>query len=35
LSLVAAVVDLHDAAVTLADNAPGLRVEVLFPKAPS
>lgn len=33
LSLVAAVVDLHDAAVSLSDNAPGLRVEVLFPKA--
>jgi len=33
LSLVAAVADLHDATVELADNGPGLRVTVRFPKA--
>jgi signal transduction histidine kinase len=32
LSLVAAITELHDAKVTLGDNAPGLRVEVAFPK---
>jgi signal transduction histidine kinase len=31
LSLVAAIVDLHGAKIALADNAPGLRVEVSFP----
>ncbi|MGB3247287.1 MAG: HAMP domain-containing sensor histidine kinase [Sulfitobacter sp.] len=30
LSLVAAVADLHDATLVLADNAPGLRIEVSF-----
>ena len=33
LSLVAAIAELHGAAVNLADNAPGLRVEVSFPRA--
>jgi signal transduction histidine kinase len=33
LSLVAAIAELHGAAVELADNAPGLRVEVSFPRA--
>ncbi len=33
LSLVAAVAELHGAAVELNDNAPGLRVEVSFPRA--
>ncbi|HWK37566.1 MAG TPA: sensor histidine kinase, partial [Hyphomicrobium sp.] len=32
LSLVAAVADLHGATVTLADNGPGLCVEVSFPR---
>lgn len=32
LSLVAAIADLHGAAVELADNAPGLRVTVSFPR---
>ena len=32
-SLVAAIAELHGAAVNLADNAPGLRVEVSFPRA--
>jgi signal transduction histidine kinase len=31
LSLVAAIVDLHGAKIALADNAPGLRVEISFP----
>jgi signal transduction histidine kinase len=31
LSLVSAIVDLHGAKIALADNAPGLRVEVSFP----
>lgn len=31
LSLVAAIVDLHGAKIALADNTPGLRVEVSFP----
>jgi signal transduction histidine kinase len=31
LSLVSAVCDLHDACLTLADNNPGARVEVVFP----
>ena len=33
LSLVAAIAELHGAAVELDDNAPGLRVEVSFPRA--
>lgn len=33
LSLVAAIAELHGAAVALADNGPGLRVEVSFPRA--
>lgn len=33
LSLVAAIAELHGAAVELSDNAPGLRVEVSFPRA--
>ncbi len=33
LSLVAAIAELHGAAVGLADNAPGLRIEVSFPRA--
>ncbi len=33
LSLVAAIAELHGAAVELADNAPGLRVEVSFPRS--
>jgi signal transduction histidine kinase len=33
LSLVAAIAELHGAAIELADNAPGLRVEVSFPRA--
>jgi signal transduction histidine kinase len=33
LSLVAAIAELHGAAVELKDNAPGLRVEVAFPRA--
>lgn len=33
LSLVAALVDYHDATLTLADNVPGLRVVVTFPDA--
>jgi signal transduction histidine kinase len=33
LSLVAAIAELHGASVALADNKPGLRVEVAFPKA--
>jgi signal transduction histidine kinase len=33
LSLVAAIAELHGATVTLLDNAPGLRVEVSFPRA--
>jgi signal transduction histidine kinase len=33
LSLVAAIVELHRAKITLADNAPGLRVDVRFPTA--
>jgi signal transduction histidine kinase len=33
LSLVAAIAELHGAAVALTDNAPGLRVEVSFPRA--
>lgn len=33
LSLVAAIAELHGATVELADNAPGLRVEVQFPRA--
>lgn len=33
LSLVAAIVDLHGAKITLADSTPGLRVEVRFPAA--
>ncbi|HVZ04823.1 HAMP domain-containing sensor histidine kinase [Hyphomicrobium sp.] len=33
LSLAAAIADLHGAKITLADNAPGLRVEVSFPAA--
>jgi signal transduction histidine kinase len=33
LSLVAAIAELHGAAVELNDNAPGLRVEVSFPRA--
>lgn len=33
LSLVAAIADLHGAKVDLSDNAPGLRVEVSFPRA--
>ncbi|HEY8194012.1 MAG TPA: ATP-binding protein [Hyphomicrobium sp.] len=33
LSLVAAIAELHGAKVALADNAPGLRVEVSFPAA--
>jgi signal transduction histidine kinase len=32
LSLVAAIAELHGAAVELADNAPGLRIEVSFPR---
>jgi signal transduction histidine kinase len=32
LSLVAAIAELHGAAVALTDNAPGLRVEVSFPR---
>ena len=32
LSLVAAIADLHGAGVELADNSPGLRVEVSFPR---
>ena len=35
LALVKAVVDLHGAKITLADNTPGLRVEVSFPAASS
>jgi signal transduction histidine kinase len=35
LSLVAAVARLHRATLDLADNAPGLRVMVTFPKAPA
>lgn len=31
LSLVAAICDLHDAVLTLEDNAPGLRVRIAFP----
>jgi len=33
LALVKAIADLHDARLELADNAPGLRVELYFPKA--
>lgn len=33
LSLVAAIVDLHDAKITLGDNAPGLSVTIEFPVA--
>jgi signal transduction histidine kinase len=33
LSLVAAIAKRHDAKLSLADNAPGLRVAVLFPLA--
>jgi len=33
LSLAAAIADLHGAAVELLDNAPGLRIEVSFPRA--
>ena len=33
LSLVMAIAELHGAGVALADNAPGLRVEVAFPRA--
>lgn len=33
LSLVAAIAELHGAAVTLNDNHPGLRVEVSFPRS--
>ena len=33
LSLVAAIAELHGAAVALTDNSPGLRVEVSFPRA--
>jgi signal transduction histidine kinase len=33
LSLVAAIAELHGAAVVLGDNSPGLRVEVSFPRA--
>jgi signal transduction histidine kinase len=33
LSMVAAIAELHGAAVALTDNAPGLRVEVSFPRA--
>ena len=33
LSLVAAIAKRHDAKLSLADNAPGLRVSVLFPRA--
>lgn len=33
LSLVAAIAELHNATVALADNDPGLRVEVSFPRA--
>ena len=32
LSLVAAIAELHGASVNLADNRPGLRVEVSFPR---
>lgn len=35
LALVAAVVDLHDGRITLADNAPGLRVTVRLPNCAS
>jgi signal transduction histidine kinase len=35
LSLVAAVADLHDATVELADNRPGLRVTIKFLRAPA
>jgi signal transduction histidine kinase len=33
LALVKAIADLHDARIELADNTPGLRVEIHFPKA--
>jgi signal transduction histidine kinase len=33
LSLVAAIAELHGASIELVDNAPGLRIEVSFPKA--
>lgn len=33
LALVKAIADLHDARIALADNAPGLRAELHFPKA--
>jgi signal transduction histidine kinase len=32
LTLVAAIADLHAAAVQLGDNKPGLRVEIRFPR---
>lgn len=32
LSLVAAIVELHDAQISLSDNTPGLRVSIAFPK---
>ncbi|PKP63923.1 MAG: two-component sensor histidine kinase [Alphaproteobacteria bacterium HGW-Alphaproteobacteria-8] len=35
LSLVAAIADLHGAALALSDNAPGLRVRLSFPAAPT
>jgi signal transduction histidine kinase len=31
LSVVSAIAELHGASITLADNQPGLRVQVLFP----
>lgn len=34
LSLVKAIADLHGASISLADNAPGLRVTITFPAAP-
>ncbi len=32
LSMVKAICELHDAGIELSDNAPGLRVRVIFPR---
>jgi signal transduction histidine kinase len=35
LALVKAIADLHGAVLTLSDNAPGLSVGLMFPRAPN